>query len=127
MRARPCTFPGCPSLVPSGRCPAHQPSSASSSPTNTHTPPLSHKFKPFYNSKAWKDLRLYKLSISPVCESCNLALATEVHHIQSLESRWDLRLDMGNLGSRCKPCHSKETAERDGSFGRAREKGCRRT
>lgn len=125
MPLRPCTFPGCPSLVPSGRCPAHQPSSASSSstsPTGTLTPSLSHKFKPFYNSRAWKHLRLYKLSISPVCERCNLALATEVHHIQSLDERWDLRLDMGNLGSRCKPCHSRETAEGDGSFGRVKER-----
>jgi 5-methylcytosine-specific restriction protein A len=40
---------------------------------------------------------------------CNGAWTNEVDHIIPIEERPDLRLDLSNLQSACKPCHSAKT------------------
>ena len=67
----------------------------------------------FYRSKEWKALRYYKLkSIGYMCEDCISAkavhaeLATEVHHIQTLDEAWDKRLDLNNLRGLCTRHHN---------------------
>lgn len=119
MPLRPCTFPGCPSLVPRGRCPQHASPPSSGDPSL----PLHHLHKPFYNSSAWRRARSLYLSLHPICELCQYALSTEVHHVLSLEERPDLALTPFNFQATCRPCHSKETVRRDGGFGNPRKQG----
>ena len=67
----------------------------------------------FYASKAWRDLRSYKLSINPTCQICSTeehpVMAAEVHHLEEVKDNPARRLDMRILQSLCKSCHSKIT------------------
>ena len=63
----------------------------------------------FYTLSPWRKLRAYKLSITPFCERCN-DLASEVHHVIERKIRPDLELNITNLESLCKTCHSKHTS-----------------
>lgn len=71
------------------------------------------------NSKRWKDLRLRKLSDTPLCEACEACeangkstLAGEVHHRIPVESvptetrMRELMFNYGNLMSVCPACHA---------------------
>lgn len=120
MPLRPCTYPGCPSLVPRGRCPQHAPRIGDGDPL---LPLLHHIHKPFYNSASWRKARSFYLSLHPICELCHSSLATEVHHILSLDSRPDLALTPSNFQATCRPCHSRETVKQDGGFGNPRKPG----
>lgn len=143
MLLRPCSHPGCPALVRSGRCPAHRtPAHTTSAPGHAAVVPprvlprFDHLHKPFYNSRAWKLARSAYLLLHPICETCRRAPSSEVHHKVSLQDiaerripEWvrrlgidldlvDLRLDDRNFLAQCKPCHSRETVRQDGGFGR---------
>ncbi len=67
--------------------------------------------KAFYDSKAWRDLRLLKLRQSPLCECCvsadRLTSAAVVHHKRPVSEAPDLRLELSNLVSLCWSCHSR--------------------
>jgi 5-methylcytosine-specific restriction protein A len=67
----------------------------------------------FYNGNDWKNLRRYKLSISPLCEQCLIKgvfkAATEVHHKVDIADTPTRVLDITNLESLCKHCHSSHT------------------
>ena len=69
----------------------------------------------FYASPAWLRLRDYKLSLNPFCERCSrpekLVQAEEVHHKEEISIRPDLSLEITNLESLCKKCHSQESAK----------------
>ena len=56
----------------------------------------------------WQRVRKLKLQAHPLCEPCKargkLVPATTVNHIKAIEERPDLRLDLANLRSCCKPC-----------------------
>ena len=75
----------------------------------------------FYNSSAWKRLRLAHLSASPWCVFClELGLhvpGNHVDHVETIASRPDLKLDDDNLQTLCITCHSvkTQTTDRDGS------------
>lgn len=68
------------------------------------------------NSARWKELRIEKLKVNPVCEECAKhgisTLATEVHHIRPVESvvgvaaMERLMFDRMNLQSLCHACHA---------------------
>lgn len=66
----------------------------------------------FYQLKEWNQLRKYKLMCNPICEECNNALATMVHHIISFVNiddetkQKELFLDFDNLMSVCHQCHN---------------------
>ena len=68
------------------------------------------KSQGFYHKPAWRRIRklalqrdhyLCQLRISPKCTR----IATEVHHIKSLEEFPELALDLDNLTSCCWWCH----------------------
>lgn len=63
----------------------------------------------FYASRKWRKLRRVKIANNPICEECEKAYATEVHHISPLDRDYDNRLNYDNLQALCKPCHSIET------------------
>lgn len=57
----------------------------------------------------WQQLQAAKLIADPICELrivCRGAVAREVHHVESVEERPDLRLVWENLRSACIPCHA---------------------
>lgn len=66
----------------------------------------------FYQLKEWGQLRKYKLMMNPICQHCNEALATAVHHIHSFVDVDDevlqkqIFLDYDNLMSVCHQCHN---------------------
>lgn len=69
----------------------------------------------FYLSKQWRNLREYKISLNPLCEHClkedKLVQAIDVDHIVDIKDNPYLALDINNLQSLCKSCHSKKTME----------------
>jgi 5-methylcytosine-specific restriction endonuclease McrA len=74
------------------------------------------KFHRFYVSKEWQTLRLYKLSINPLCEICErehgyLNPGEHVDHIIPLAEDYELRLSLGNTQTLCPSCHSKKTKQ----------------
>lgn len=71
------------------------------------------KHQAFYQSTAWRKLRLVKLNSNPLCEICLASgfttVATEVNHRVALQDDYSKRLEYRNLQSTCKPCHSRFT------------------
>lgn len=66
----------------------------------------------FYKSKAWRELRLIKLSMNPVCEVCWLhgRLSQHrliVHHVIEVADDWGKRLELDNLQTVCGACHNR--------------------
>jgi 5-methylcytosine-specific restriction protein A len=106
--SKPCRQLPCAALTTDGFCTAHQ----------------QHKNDRFsYRGTSasrgydndWKKLRVVALQRD--CHLCQICLkagratpAQDVHHILSIELRPDLRLDIDNLLSVCRPCHAIETA-----------------
>lgn len=78
--------------------------------TKTETVIKTHKL--VYDTPYWKQLRLSYLMEHPVCECCNNALATEVHHKVELkractdEEMLSLGFNINNLMAVCSTCHS---------------------
>ena len=79
--------------------------------------------KPFYHGDAWKKVRAAALERDAgMCCDCmdrfragygrKPRRATMVHHLQSIEERPDLALDLANLRSLCDPCHNKRHPEK---------------
>lgn len=76
----------------------------------------SNKWRKFYGSKVWRDLREAKLMEQPLCEIClandTITPATEVHHIDKFgdyapdeQLMWEKFLAWDNLMSICHRCH----------------------
>lgn len=67
----------------------------------------------FYQSKQWKQLRKYVLSMYPECQHClkneRISEAIDVNHIVNINDDWNKRLDIDNLECLCKSCHWKVT------------------
>ena len=58
--------------------------------------------------QSWVDLRAYKISRDPICEVCqhyDAKFPVEVHHINAIRDRPDLRLEYANLKTVCRACH----------------------
>jgi 5-methylcytosine-specific restriction endonuclease McrA len=57
----------------------------------------------------WDRLSRAKRAASPLCERCErlgvVTVATEVHHIQKVSQRPDLKYEWSNLISVCRECH----------------------
>ena len=97
---RRCSAPGCFQVCFAGTCAAHalRQDQWRGSPSARG-----------YDSN-WRRVRTVKLAANPLCELCGAAggvtVATEVHHLQTIRERPDLRLTIENLQALCKPCHS---------------------
>ncbi len=102
----PCRIPHCPTLVSdhSGFCDDHKRERRIQYDAARGTPS-----ERGYD-KIWRHTRDAKLRQDPYCElqiRCQPRTpAEEVHHVIPISQRPDLRLDMGNLQSVCKSCHS---------------------
>lgn len=73
------------------------------------------EYKHIYNSKRWRQLRLYKLRLTPLCEYCpsdHQRPAAEVDHVKAIADG-GAPFDLANLKSACKRCHSQKTANNE--------------
>lgn len=111
MNARPsmpCAYPGCPDTTHRRYCEKHIPKR-----DTEPEPRMSEAYaqaRRFRSSKQWQDARERHLSIHPLCldplgQHVFPVVATEVHHIQPVAKRYDLRLADANLASLCETCH----------------------
>ena len=103
---KPCSYPGCTTLVQHGRCEQH---------------PLPNVYRDaeiqrLYDRK-WQARRRIFLSGHPWCEECLRANiytpAIDVHHIRRHGGDRDV-FDNSPLEALCKACHSKKTLEEVG-------------
>jgi 5-methylcytosine-specific restriction protein A len=99
-----------PSRVPTHRPPASAAAGASGQ-AHYDRHRRDREARRFYQSPAWRSLRLVKLRRDPLCQDCEghgrLTPATEVHHELERRDRPDLALDLDNLASLCRPCHNR--------------------
>jgi 5-methylcytosine-specific restriction endonuclease McrA len=66
----------------------------------------------FYNSRAWKALRLLVLARDGYrCVACGKP-ANTVHHIKDIAEHPELALDPHNCETRCRRCHGAVDGER---------------
>jgi 5-methylcytosine-specific restriction protein A len=67
----------------------------------------------FYNSRAWKSLRNYKIQLDPLCEMCKkkglLEAGKEIDHIIAIKDN-GAKLNLQNLQTLCRSCHSSKSA-----------------
>ena len=67
----------------------------------------------FYNSKSWRSLRNYYISMFPLCELCNKQGYTipgeEVDHRTSIR-QGGAALSINNLQTLCKTCHARKSS-----------------
>jgi len=68
----------------------------------------------FYNSKAWKSLRNYKIQINPLCEMCEekglIEAGKEIDHITAIKDNGE-KLNLRNLQTLCRSCHASKSAK----------------
>lgn len=124
---RPCNQPGCPDLVrpPDRYCKAHTWTDEQRRQYNRARNRDRHReydrtkrdreAKRFYDSTAWKRLRIIVLQRDNyLCQQCllnrKITPAEHVDHIKPMREHPELRLDPENLRSLCQPCHSKRHA-----------------
>jgi len=106
---KPCPQPGCGELVESGRCPAHQAQPEQAETRRRFDAWRGSARQRGYDAR-WERFRAYFIARHPACHDCE-RLATEVHHIQRLAARPDLKLVESNCMALCKRCHSTRTAK----------------
>jgi 5-methylcytosine-specific restriction enzyme A len=107
---RPCSYPGCPELVPSGRCAKHAPKIQDRDPG----------VKRLYNSKRWATIRRRELAAHPWCAECArhelFVPATDIDHIHP-HGGDPTRFYAGPFQSLCHSCHSRKTIIESGLSG----------
>lgn len=110
---KPCRYPGCKELTDERYCTEHKQLMDKQYRQNERD----LEAEKFYQSKEWRNLRRVKLNINPLCEECfrhnRYAMAEVVDHIIPIKYG-GARLDITNLQSLCKSCHSSKSA-REGS------------
>lgn len=115
---RPCSKPGCPKLSDTGWCDVHKQQEARRQ-FDKHRPSA---WRRGYDS-AWEVVRKQALLRDKwLCQE-HLILgilvpAEEVDHIVPIKEAPELRLELSNTRSLCKPCHSRKTATEDSGFAR---------
>jgi len=118
---RPCKKAGCKGLTATRYCSEHD------TPANTYQYDQHRGSASSRGYDAdWNRLRLQALSRDfYLCVHCNangeIKSATDVDHIRPFSGKEDpLRLDIDNLQSLCKACHSRKTVLQDGGLGHSR-------
>ena len=104
---RGCRHPGCPELVASGMCRAHQRVRYASQDRDRGGAAARG-----YDA-AWARARRAFLASHPLCEVCaargDVRAASVVDHVISIREDPSRRLDPANLRAMCKPCHDART------------------
>jgi 5-methylcytosine-specific restriction protein A len=100
-----CAEAGCRQLIRgASRCPAHAKEASKRTSGSTD---------PFYQSRAWKDLRNAFIAEHPLCAACEATGRTTpgfiVDHIIERADDPSLELEWSNLQTMCLSCHSRKT------------------
>lgn len=123
---KPCRYPGCHSLSPSGYCAAHehkrhQP--GKDYDTRRKDDPRLSQSARIRNSRRWKRVRAIVIASSPLCadpfgeHESQTVRAIDVHHIKPLASHPELAFALDNLMPLCRACHRRaETHAADSSI-----------
>jgi 5-methylcytosine-specific restriction protein A len=65
------------------------------------------RYRPFYKTKRWQDIRSAQLASQPLCERCKargyIVVATVCHHVDKDSKATDFY--RGPFQSVCQPCH----------------------
>lgn len=94
--ASPCSAPGCPNLAAHGsRCADHRSQRQQERGTAHERGYDVH----------WQRLASLVRRQRPMCQDCGREPTREIHHLQSVRKRPDLRLDPRNLWACCLSCH----------------------
>ena len=106
---KPCAYPGCPNLTDGRYCAEHQSKVNSDYEKYGRDRNTKRKY-----GRAWKRIRDKYAAEHPFCERCFergiLVETEEIHHKLPLSKGGTH--DRSNLIALCKPCHSREHAER---------------
>jgi 5-methylcytosine-specific restriction enzyme A len=109
MALRPCARPGCPDLVDSGYCDHHQQRDRYRGNSNARG----------YDA-AWRRFRSWYIRAfvapDPRCQDCGGMFDAakgwsdvELHHVEKVADRPDLKLTPSNIRHLCKACHTART------------------
>lgn len=83
-------------------------------PFESNAPRSSADMRQFYNSKAWRSLRNYKIQMNPLCEICETKGLTEpgkeIDHIIAIKDNGSM-LSIHNLQTLCRSCHASKSAK----------------
>lgn len=110
MALKPCATPGCPELVPRGRCERHRAAAAAQDVRERGT-----GADRGYDAR-WRALRAAYVQLHPSCEACLAEGLTPepgrviVDHIVPHRGDDALRLDPTNLQTLCRSHHARKTA-----------------
>jgi 5-methylcytosine-specific restriction protein A len=107
MIKRPCARPGCAELVSRGYCEPHKREAAEARWQALDRWRGSSRARGY--DANWERFRKWFLARHPFCADCE-RLATEVHHVQKVKDRRDLKLVEANCMALCKADHTKRTA-----------------
>ena len=114
---QPCKYPDCSKLTYGKYCEEHQ----KLIDKNYNLYERDKVNQKFYQSAEWKALRKLKLSINPLCEEClksrRFVKATMADHIKPI-NQGGLPLDINNLQSLCRSCHSIKSAKEGSRWGK---------
>ena len=114
---KPCSYPGCPNLVPAGQ-----------SFCSEHMKQMNQRYERFGRDpetkkrygRQWERIRRRYIAAHPLCEECQrhgrYVKAEHVHHVRPLSEGGTH--DEDNLMALCRKCHSKIHAERGDRWGR---------
>ncbi|MBS3937608.1 MAG: HNH endonuclease [Peptococcaceae bacterium] len=112
---RPCSHPGCPTLIDGRFCGEHAKQEARRYEKYERDPATKKRY-----GRTWKRIRDRYIAAHPLCEHCQkrrlIMPAEEVHHIKPLSQGGTN--DAGNLVALCTPCHSEITAREGGRWRR---------
>ena len=105
---RQCGVPGCPNLIPAGQtlCDEHRRARGAA-----YERTRDKALKQPYSSKAWRNLRTFKLARQPLCEPCFrdglVTAAVIVHHKTEVAQGGKFLPAIAELESVCRSCHEK--------------------
>lgn len=109
----PCAHPGCPALVYTTRCEAHERAKVQRHQREDRDQRGTARQRGY--DHRWEKLRAWHIARHPLCEDCllegNVTAVDDVDHVVPFTSRNDpRRLDPTNLRSLCRPHHNRKTA-----------------
>lgn len=116
-----CNAPSCWDVCVPGTqyCPKHQRDPKEGQRARDAKRYRDNPYRKWYNSNAWKNLRVFvlnrdplcKLQITPMCKQHGGDGTSVADHIHDHKGVWALFIDPANVQGVCKPCHDAKIKE----------------